>query len=90
MKRVTISCLVGSCVYTREAEFIEIPIVGDRITVWKKVFKNKSKRHSNSGITMIVTQRTWDNRDGGIDLRCDSDFKPGTLTETDLKLFGFA
>lgn len=75
--------------YSRQAEFVDIPLVGDLITVWAKVYKNKSTRGANSGRTMVVQRRTWDNRDGSIHLLCESAVPSMKLTEQDLKAIGF-
>ena len=87
MKKVTIEVVINSTMYRRQAEFTEIPLVGDRITVWAKVYKNKSTKGANTGRSMVVQSRTWDNRDGSVYLRCVSVCSP--LTAEDLKAVGF-
>lgn len=87
MKKVTIEVVIDSVMYRRQAEFVEIPLVGDQITVWAKVYKNKSTKGSNHGMILAVQWRTWDNRDGSVCLRCAS--VHNTATAQALKAVGF-
>lgn len=69
--RITITCVVDRVRYSKVIELDQVPLVGDTVTVWQRVFKNKSKKPANGGITLQVQSRNWDNRDGGVELRCD-------------------
>jgi hypothetical protein len=79
--RIRLLCTINNIGYRKEVELDYLPQVGDMLTVWKRVFKNRSRKPANTGVTVCVVSRRWDTRDSGVELVCKIDpmYRPSLI-----------